>query len=90
MKAHGVEVERPRQPSAIEVSEDLNELSNPSSYPVRVGGLIIVRLEIRNQRSLQVTIERLDATEDENRTEIIQAKFVVGADGEWYPTCTRA
>ncbi|KAF8555665.1 hypothetical protein OG21DRAFT_1483710 [Imleria badia] len=36
MKDHGVEVERPRQPLEIEISEDIDELSSPSSYPVRV------------------------------------------------------
>lgn len=36
MKVHGAEVERPRQPSGIEISEDVDELSSPSSYPVKV------------------------------------------------------
>ncbi|KAG9313143.1 putative monooxygenase [Chiua virens] len=36
MKDHGVQVGRPRQPSAIEISEDPKELSSLSSYPVKV------------------------------------------------------
>ncbi|KAG9313141.1 putative monooxygenase [Chiua virens] len=63
MKAHGVQVDRPRLPSAIEISEDPKELSSSASYPVKV------------------TLERLDAINDEGRSEIIHAKFVVGADG---------
>ncbi|KAG9313169.1 putative monooxygenase [Chiua virens] len=63
LKNHGVQVDRPRQPSAIEISDDPKELSSPSSYPVKV------------------TLERLDAVDGQNRTEIVHAKFVVGADG---------
>lgn len=32
-----------------------------------------------------MTIERLDAVDEENKTEVVHAKFVVGADGERYP-----
>jgi len=63
MNNRGVKIERPRRPSAIEISEDADELLNPSSYPVKV------------------TVEHLDAVDDENRTEIVHAKYVVGADG---------
>ncbi|KAG6381746.1 putative phenol hydroxylase [Boletus reticuloceps] len=63
MKEHGLQVERPRQPVEIQISEDVDELSSPSSYPVKV------------------TVERLDAIDEESKTEIIHAKFVVGADG---------
>ncbi|KAH0836789.1 putative phenol 2-monooxygenase (NADPH) [Lanmaoa asiatica] len=63
MKNYGLEVERPRRPTAIEISEDVDELSNPSSYPVKV------------------TVEHLDAIDDESKTEIVHAKFVVGSDG---------
>ena len=38
---------------------------------------------------MQVTLEHLDAI-DESKTEIVHAKFVVGADGEPYPTCSRS
>jgi phenol 2-monooxygenase len=30
---------------------------------------------------MQVTVERLDAIDEESKTEIVHAKFVVGADG---------
>lgn len=37
---------------------------------------------------MQVTVERLDAIDEESKTEIVHSKFVVGADGksESYPT----
>ncbi|KAI9567993.1 FAD binding domain-containing protein [Boletus coccyginus] len=63
MSGHGVEVERPKLPVDIEISEDADELSSLSSYPVKV------------------TVERSDAIDEESRTEIIRAKFVVGTDG---------
>jgi len=34
---------------------------------------------------MQVTVERLDAIDEENRTETIHAKFVVGTDGKSHP-----
>ncbi|KAF8129842.1 FAD binding domain-containing protein [Boletus edulis] len=67
MKEHRVEVERPKQPVNIEISDDVDELCSPSSYPV------------------EVTVESLDAVE-ENKTEVIHAKFVIGADGVLYLT----
>ncbi|KAH7890912.1 FAD binding domain-containing protein [Phlebopus sp. FC_14] len=63
MAQHGIKVERPVVPTAIKVSEDIQELQDYSSYPV------------------EVTLERLDATADAVKTEIVRAKFVVGADG---------
>ncbi|KAI9464679.1 FAD binding domain-containing protein [Boletus coccyginus] len=63
MRDHGVKVERPSRPIDIEISENTDELSSPSSYPVKV------------------TVERLDTTDEESKTEIIHAKFIVGADG---------
>ena len=79
MRDHGIEVERPRQPVDIEISEDVDELSDPSLYPVKVG---FYQTAYRCfAMVLQVTVDRLDAT-DESKTEIIPAKFVVGADGE--------
>ncbi|KAG8221071.1 putative phenol hydroxylase [Butyriboletus roseoflavus] len=63
MRDHGLEVERPRRPLAIEISQDVDQLSSPSSYPVKV------------------TVEHLDAIDDESKTEIVHARFVVGADG---------
>lgn len=86
MQRYGVGVERPRRPSAIEISEDPNELSSPSSYPVKVSSLLIA-LGVCKRRSLQVTVEHLNATDDESKTEIVHAKFVVGADGKSYLTC---
>ncbi|KAG9313140.1 FAD-binding monooxygenase [Chiua virens] len=63
LKNNGVLVDCPRQPSAMEISENLDELSSTSSHPVKV------------------TVEHFGAAEGDNKTEIIHAKFVVGADG---------
>jgi phenol 2-monooxygenase len=63
MRMHGVEVERPARPVDIEISEDADELSSTSSYPVKV------------------IIERLDAIDEENKTETVHAKYVLGSDG---------
>lgn len=49
MRVHGAEVERPRRPSAIEISEDVDELSSPSSYPVKVSTNPSTHLLVRKQ-----------------------------------------
>ena len=41
MKDHGVEVERPRRPVDIKISEDIDELFSPLSYPVKVDAIQI-------------------------------------------------
>ena len=86
MKDHGVEVERPRQPVAIEISADADELSSPSSYPVKVSTDQAARRSVCKQPSIQVTVEHLDAIDEESKTGIVHAKFVVGADGKWQPS----
>ncbi|KIK79749.1 hypothetical protein PAXRUDRAFT_36365 [Paxillus rubicundulus Ve08.2h10] len=63
MTLHGTNVERPITPSAIEISDNVDDLSSLSSYPVKV------------------TLEHLDAEDEQSRTEILHTKFVVGADG---------
>ena len=37
MRDHRIELERSMQPVDIQMSEDVDELSSPSSYPVKVG-----------------------------------------------------
>ncbi|KIK75908.1 hypothetical protein PAXRUDRAFT_783815 [Paxillus rubicundulus Ve08.2h10] len=63
MNVHGMAVERPMIPSAIEISDNVDDLSNVTSYPVKV------------------TLENLAVDDKQSRTEIVCAKFVVGADG---------
>ncbi|KAI0036198.1 FAD binding domain-containing protein [Vararia minispora EC-137] len=63
MRKEGLEVDRPIIPTALEVSSDEEELSNPNAYPVKV------------------TLQHLDAESEEERTEVVRAKFVVGCDG---------
>ena len=82
---HGVEVERPARPVDIEISEDADELSSTSSYPVKVSANQTAHKCVC-EISLQVTIERLDAIDEENKTETVHAKYVLGSDGESVPT----
>ncbi|KAG6327901.1 hypothetical protein ID866_11188 [Astraeus odoratus] len=63
MNLHNLTVDRPVKPSAIELSQDYDELSSPTAYPVKV------------------TLEHLNATNDSEKTEVVYAKYVVGADG---------
>jgi hypothetical protein len=42
MKSRGVTVDRPIVPSSLEISEDPEELLDPSSYPVKVLGVLIL------------------------------------------------
>ncbi|KIJ21008.1 hypothetical protein PAXINDRAFT_165806 [Paxillus involutus ATCC 200175] len=63
MTLHGTNVDRPITPSAIEISDHVDDLSSLSSYPVKV------------------TLEHLDAEDEQSRTETVHTKFVVGADG---------
>lgn len=42
MKTRGVTVERPIVPSSLEISEDPEELLDPSSYPIKVLEVVIL------------------------------------------------
>lgn len=88
MRSYGVEVERPRRPTDIDISENVDELSSPGSYPVKVCVNPVTHTLTHRQRTLQVIVERLDVIEEENKTETIRAKFVVGTDGESSHTTT--
>ncbi|KAI0773261.1 FAD binding domain-containing protein [Trametes elegans] len=63
MRAHGVIVERPIVPTALELSKSEEELKDPNAHPVKV------------------TLQHLDSPQGRGDTEIVRAKFVVGADG---------
>ncbi|PCH36404.1 hypothetical protein WOLCODRAFT_140399 [Wolfiporia cocos MD-104 SS10] len=65
MAALGVHVERPIVPTSIELTTVETELKDPNSHAVKV------------------VLKHLDAaaTEDATETEIVHAKFVLGADG---------
>lgn len=77
----GLEVSRPIVPVAIQIDEALVDDFN--AYPVRV------RLKSRfpisifasvSNRNLQVVLKH-ERPEDEEQTEIVYAKYVLGADG---------
>ncbi|KAG1850915.1 FAD binding domain-containing protein [Suillus subluteus] len=65
MKSQGVSVDRPIAPSSLEISEDPEELLDPSAYPVKV---VLDHIPASDS----------DATPEQ---EIVHAKFVLGADG---------
>ena len=46
MMDHGIEVERAMQPVDIQISEDVNEMTGSSSYPVKVGANPITRTSL--------------------------------------------
>ncbi|KAF8586467.1 hypothetical protein K439DRAFT_1340899 [Ramaria rubella] len=60
MYASGVEVERPIVPISLEISDDPEELADPTAHPVKVV---------------------LQSMESSGLTEVVRAKYVVGADG---------
>ncbi|KAK7056500.1 hypothetical protein VNI00_003056 [Paramarasmius palmivorus] len=68
MKAMDVQVDRPIIPTSIEVSSDPSVLEDPESYPVKVK---LQHLDSEGQRTTETT----------ENTEIVNAKYVVGADG---------
>ena len=77
MSSWGVEVERPITPTCLEISNDPKELVDPSSHPVKVRSCFQAVSYIYS--SIKVLLKRLNGEED---TEVVRAKYVVGADGE--------
>ncbi|KAF4569561.1 hypothetical protein EYR40_008541 [Pleurotus pulmonarius] len=65
MRSMGVQVDRPTVPESIQMSQDADVLKDPTAYPVRV----------------RVVLKHLRAADGEVDTEVVHAKFVVGADG---------
>ncbi len=78
MSTMEVEVERPVVPISMEISEDPKILEDPSSsFPIQVSrrSTYLAITEI----SSQATLKYLD---DQDSTEVVHAKFVIGTDGE--------
>ena len=84
MRAHGVEVERPVIPTAIELSTSEEELKDPNARPVKVGSAWrdYISDYVLNFASCQVTLQYLEPQACGDETEVVHAKFVLGADGE--------
>ncbi|KIK04558.1 hypothetical protein K443DRAFT_92950 [Laccaria amethystina LaAM-08-1] len=70
MESLGVKVCRPLTPTSIQVSENDDQLKDVNSHPVRVS-FILGRVVLRN----------LSPLDDHEESEIVHAKFVIGADG---------
>ena len=99
MKAHGVTVERPIVPTSIELSKSEEELKDPNARPVKViklgSSLLVTGCGPDACFALpQVTLKYLDAPDREGDSEVVHAKFVLGADGMhrrsslWFRTLT--
>ena len=78
MSSWGVEVERPITPTCLEIPNDPKELADPSSHPVKVRSCFQAAVSYIYS-SIKVLLKRLNGEED---TEVVRAKYVVGADGE--------
>ena len=80
MKKEGLQVERPIVPIALQISDDPKELADPLAYPVKVRTFPTHLPLFLKRNSFQVVLKHL-AKESGDDTEIVRAKFVVGADG---------
>jgi len=82
MKAHGLEVERPVVPEAIEVSDDEKKLASGESYPVKV----VLRHLADAELDAAPNGAHTNAVEPSlhssgSSLETVYAKYVLGADG---------
>ncbi|KDQ19599.1 hypothetical protein BOTBODRAFT_28168 [Botryobasidium botryosum FD-172 SS1] len=73
MKEHGLEVDQPMIPISLEISDDEAELSSSTSYPVKV---VLRRLDAEAPPH-----PSFNGDDPEGATEIVHAKYAVGADG---------
>ena len=80
MRTMGVEVNRPFVPVSIQLSEDKTVLDDVHAYPVKESHFIFSLQCILNNIA-QVVLKRVDCNDD-SETEVVYAKFVIGADGE--------
>jgi phenol 2-monooxygenase len=78
MHTFGVSVNRPYIPVSIELSEDKNVLEDVDAYPVKVCHFQM--LSTMSLTTVQVVLRRID--DDKSDSEVVHAKFVIGADGQ--------
>lgn len=83
MAQSGVSVDRPVQPVALELSDDPKQLADPRSYSVKA---TLKRLSETHAASIPVeqhinTPLNSPPTDENDETEVVWAKYVVGADG---------
>ena len=81
MKSAGLVVDRPIAPTSLELSKDEKVLKDPTAHAVRVRKYQASSWRFFAFIFHQVVLKRLDAAEGQVDTEIVHAKFVVGADG---------
>ena len=76
----GIEVSRPITPVSIQI---FKEEGHPIKYPVRVSVVDILTCRmLLLTLLLEIILRHLDVAEDQADTEIVYAKFVIGADGK--------
>ena len=80
MHTLGVSVNRPFIPVSMELSEDENILRDVDAYPVKV--YFFQMLFTISLTTVQVVLRRID-DDDKSNSEVVHAKFVIGADGQW-------
>jgi len=83
MKKEGLQVERAIVPIALQISEDPKEIADPHAYPVKVRNFptqLNAPPSLKRNSSSQVVLKHLAKASGDD-TEIVRAKFVVGADG---------
>ena len=80
MHTLGVSVNRPFIPVSIELSEDKNVLEDVDAYPVKVYRFQM--LFTISLTTVQVVLRRIDDDDDKSGSEVVHAKFVIGADGQ--------
>ena len=81
MSALGVEVGRAIVPASVHIAEDPKLLQDPASFPVQVSRLDPTYIAI-DRSPFEVTLKHLSPPVGEADTEIVHAKFVIGADGK--------
>jgi len=83
----GRTVERSVKPISIELSQSEAELRDPKAYPVKVCPLHFSGSPDGHACAEfapnQVHLKRFNTTDEQSSTEIVNARFVVGADGQW-------
>lgn len=81
MQALGVSVNRPIVPVSIQLSEDRDILDDVDAYPVKACEFPLFFSIVLT--TWQVALRRIDCDDDDGSdTEVVHAKFVIGADGK--------
>jgi hypothetical protein len=81
----GVTIDRPIKPTSLVISEDPAVLQDPTSYATQVSFGAREEAYLLNTRD-KIVLEHLNDDNSANSTEVVHAKFVLGADGKAIPS----